>query len=335
MPLNLKALIRFRVINRCLKDFEYSSLEDLQSACARALGVNNLHPRTIEGDIHEMRHNKLLGYNAPIEFDRYRKMYYYDDDNYSIDKLPLQNDEINSILVAAKLLDQLKGVEIFSHFSASARKIAEIADIYRQFDETTLKNAIEFEKAFETRGTEYISPVVDAIKEKYALNLKYKSFTSETVSETLVHPYLIKEYRNRWYMVGLNSRNSGIRTYCLDRFQEKPEKALNVPFLETGFNPKTYFANVIGITVPEDEAVEIEISFSENQANYITTQPLHKSQEKIREEDERIVFRYRLKPNFEFLSYIMGLGKEAEVLSPKSIRTKIRKMYAEAGERYK
>ena len=335
MPLNLNALIRFRAINRRLIDYPYSSLEDLKSACESALDIVPLHERTIHGDIHDMRHNEFLGYFAPIGFDRYRKMYYYSDRNYSIDKLPLNNDEINSILVAAKLLEQLSGVEIFSQFSGSARKIAEVADIYRQYDETTLKNAIEFEKAYQTKGTEYIGPVVDAIKNRYALNLKYKPFNSERVRETIVHPYLIKEYRNRWYLIGSSSRNNGIRTYCLDRFEEKPERNMRVPFLETNFNPKTYFADVIGVTVSNGIAIDIEVAFSEHQANYIITQPLHKSQERVNDENGRIVFRYRLVPNFEFLFYIMGMGKEAEVLRPKSIRTKIRKMHEAAGEKYK
>lgn len=334
MPLNLHALIRYRAINRCLIDFPYSSFEHLKSACERALSVK-LHPRTIHGDIADMRHNELLGYFAPIEFDNYRRMYYYNDNSYSIDKLPLREEEINSICVAARLLDQFRGVEIFSQFSGSVRKIAEVANIYREYDETTFRNAIEFEKAYETKGTEFISPVVDAIKNKYALNLKYKSFTSDTVNEVVVHPYLLKEYRNRWYMIGLSSRNSDIKTYCLDRFQEKPERNMRVPYYESDFNAKTYFEDVIGITVQSDKPADIDIAFSDLQANYIITQPLHKSQERLKDENGRIVFRYRLVPNFEFLSYIMGLGKEAEVLRPKSIRTKIRKMHEEATEVYK
>jgi predicted DNA-binding transcriptional regulator YafY len=301
------------------------------------LSVRELHPRTIHGDIADMRNNELLGFFAPIAFDINRRMYHYTDRNYSIDKLPLKEEEINSIVVAAKLLDQFRGVEIFSQFSGSVRKIAEVANIYREYDETTFRNAIEFEKAYETKGTEYISPVVDAIKNKYALNLKYKSFTSDTVNEVVVHPYLLKEYRNRWYMVGLSSRNNKIKTYCLDRFQEKPARNMRVPFHETSFNSKTYFGDIFGITVTSAEPaepVEIDIAFSDLQANYIITQPLHKSQERLKDENGRFVFRYKLFPNFEFLSHIMGLGKEAEVLRPKTIRTKIRKMHEEAANRY-
>ena len=110
MPKNKEALIRYRVINRCLKDFEYVTKEKLIQACEKTLDIYPIGERTIDADLHAMRFDNGLGYYAPIKYHRIRKAYYYDDPDYSIDKIPLNEEEIQSLAFVATLLDQFKGV---------------------------------------------------------------------------------------------------------------------------------------------------------------------------------------------------------------------------------
>jgi predicted DNA-binding transcriptional regulator YafY len=334
MPLNYQSLIRFRVINRCLVDREYVTIDEMKRACERALDIYPIGIRTIEGDISMMRKDPLLGYNAPIEYNRYRKAYRYSDDNYSIDNIPLNEEEMNSVIFASRLLDQFRGVEIFRQFTGSVRKIAEAIDVWREFDDETFRTAIDFEKAYETGGTEFMGQVIDAIKNRCAVKLKYRAFTARSGSVSIIHPYLLKEYRNRWYMVGFSERYRKVRTYCLDRFLNL-EKDESIKFIISKFDAKKYYSDVIGISVMNREPLEIDVAFSEIQAQYLFKQPLHSSQQRLADEKGKIVFRFRVVPNYEFISFIMGLGKEAEVLRPKSIRTKIAKRFQESLEKYK
>lgn len=333
MPVNYQALLRYRVINRCLKDFEYSTIAQLKEACKTALSLKEIGDRTIEGDIHDMRFDKLLGYNAPIAYNRFRGAYYYSDPDYSIENIPLSDDEINSMLFAARLLQQYSSIGIFSQFANSARKIAEAVNVFREFHEEPYANAIEFENAVYCGGTEYLGILIKAITGMKAVRLTYRSFTSEKSTENLIHPYLLKEYRNRWYLVGYNVRYNAVRTYCLDRF-EHLETDERVNFLKPDFDAKEYYRNVVGISVLKGKPLDIEIAFSGLQAQYIATQPLHISQRKLRTEKGMHVFGFRLIPNFEFMSYIMGLGKEAVILKPQSLRTRIKKELQAAAGNY-
>lgn len=333
MPVNYQALVRYRVINRRLREFQRSTIGELKQACMDALSIKDMGDRTIEGDIHEMRHNKLLGYNAPIAYDRFRAAYYYSDPGFSIENIPLSNDEINSMLFAARLLEQYSNIGIFSQFADSARKIAEAVSVFREFHEEPYANAIEFENAVYCGGTEHLSQLIKAIIAMKAVRLTYRSFTSEKSTENLIHPYLLKEYRNRWYLVGFNVRYNAVRTYCLDRFEDL-ETDERVNFLKPDFDAKEYYRNVIGISVLNGKPQEIEISFSDLQTQYITTQPLHSSQRKLRLENGMHVFGFRLIPNFEFMSYIMGLGREAVILKPQSLRVKMKKALQAAAENY-
>ena len=97
MPANKNALIRYKTIDRCLRNrFRLWTIDDLTEACSDALyemeGITKgVSVRTVQGDLQIMRSDKL-GYNAPIEvFD---KIYYrYADPNYSINEMPLTEDD--------------------------------------------------------------------------------------------------------------------------------------------------------------------------------------------------------------------------------------------------
>ncbi len=109
MPANKNALIRYKTIDRCLRNrFRLWTIDDLTEACSAALremeGITKgVSVRTVQGDLQMMRSDKL-GYNAPIEvFD---KIYYrYADPNYSINEMPLTEEDCRLLRQAVEMLD--------------------------------------------------------------------------------------------------------------------------------------------------------------------------------------------------------------------------------------
>ena len=109
MPANKNALIRYKTIDRCLRNrYRRWTLDDLVDACSEALydmeGIRKgVCARTVQMDIQIMRSDKL-GYNAPIVV--YDKIYYtYADPDYSITEMPLSMDDCKLIKEAITLLD--------------------------------------------------------------------------------------------------------------------------------------------------------------------------------------------------------------------------------------
>ena len=108
-PANKNALIRYKTIDRCLRNrYRRWTLDDLVDACCDALydmeGIRKgVCARTVQMDIQIMRSDKL-GYNAPIVV--YDKIYYtYADPDYSITEMPLSMDDCKLIKEAITLLD--------------------------------------------------------------------------------------------------------------------------------------------------------------------------------------------------------------------------------------
>ena len=108
MPANKNALIRYKTIDRCLRNrYRRWTIDDLVDACCDALldmeGIQKgVCARTVQMDIQIMRSDKL-GYNAPIVV--YDKIYYtYADPDYSITEMPLSMDDCKLIKEAITLL---------------------------------------------------------------------------------------------------------------------------------------------------------------------------------------------------------------------------------------
>ena len=112
MPVNKNALIRYKTIDRCLRNkYRKWTLDNLVDACSDALydmeGITKgVSTRTVQGDIQIMRSDKL-GYYAPIEvYDN--KYYRYSDPDYSITNTPISEEDYNLIVIAVKTIDDYK-----------------------------------------------------------------------------------------------------------------------------------------------------------------------------------------------------------------------------------
>lgn len=124
MPANKNALIRYRVIDQCLRN-RYKRWTIIRK------GVSL---RTVQSDIQMMRSNKL-GYNAPIEV--YEQKYYrYADPNYSIDKALLEEKDIRLIEKAIALLEREEGQFESSELTLALKQVKKVLLKYFYFRES-------------------------------------------------------------------------------------------------------------------------------------------------------------------------------------------------------
>lgn len=333
MPKNKEALIRYRVINRLLRDYGHVTKEQMIRACETTLDIFPISERTIDADIHAMRYDNGLGYYAPIRYDRYKKVYYYENSGYSIDNIPLNDDEIQSLIFAATLLDQFKQVEIFSKFTGSVQKIIDAVNIHRAREKEETLDFIDFEKVPFFKGSDYLNALVRAIRQRKVLQITYRAFYSEKDHHHDIHPYLLKEYRNRWYLIGLHDYFREIRTYGLDRIVSITENT-EMEYIDNHFSPERFFRNSIGIfSVPEEPPV-IVLRFNRESAQYFITQPIHESQIVLDESEDSVTFSIRVHPTAELIQLILGWGREVEVMEPADLRDTILDVSREVVRKY-
>lgn len=324
MPTNRNALIRYKTIDKCLQNrFRKWTLENLIEAVSEALyeyeGIDKgISKRTIQSDIQIMRSDKL-GYNAPIVVVD-KKYYTYDDPKYSITNIPLTNQDLSHLTEAVEFLKQFQG---FSHFKALGGMVQKLEDhIYAS--QQKKHSVIDFDTNPNLKGLEFLDQIYQAIIKKQVLKVSYQSFDSKQPSEVEFHPYLLKEYDNRWYMLGRKGGQPKIINYALDRIKHLEVLSQKYYLENESFDPESYYKDVIGVTIRNDmEREKILFKVDKRNAQYLTTKPIHFSQRLVSSDLEDVTFSLDLKINFEIERIFLGFGKDLEIIEPKHLRDTI------------
>jgi len=335
MSTNKHALIRYRVIDKCLRQTDRAwNWKSLSEACAveieKVTGkATTLSERTIKGDLQSMRHNEALGYFAPIEYDRAEKSYYYSNRQYSITEAPLNRSDSDELKNAIGLLRQFTG---FQHLEGIGNIIQKLELLAYESTSTT-DNIVHLAQPAEIPGQKWLDKLYEAIKDQKALAMTYKPFDKDA-SGFVISPYLLKEYDNRWYLYAKNHKKSVLRTYGLERITElKPTLQEYLPAEE--FDPERYFEDIIGVTLEPDKKTEkIILEVYGTTRNYILTKPLHKTQKLVEESTNKVVIELSLIPNYELESLLLSFGEQLKVVKPKALATRLAKRLSAAAEKY-
>ncbi|MDA7743491.1 WYL domain-containing protein [Flavobacteriales bacterium] len=324
MPANKYALIRYRTIDRCLTNpgAPFPTKEELRTACEEALygsEGDRISISTIEKDLNAMRNDGALGYYAPIIYHRDERGYHYEDEDFSIDNLQLNPEELESIRFAARTLVQFKNVPVFSQFGQAIGKIDDRLRMAPNLDTRNLDAVVQFESAPATRGSELLMPILENIQSKKMLRMSYKKFQSDRAKEVSLHPYLLKEYRNRWYVIGWNPERSAYRTYGLDRIQELHDTQESFS-VRSDFNPDDFFLHSFGISKIAEAPCDVKIRCSQLEFEYLAAQPVHRSQRLTEIGPGSYELHLHVLLTFELIQFLLGLGSAVEVIEPKDLR---------------
>lgn len=335
MPANKNALIRYKTIDNCLRNrYRRWTLNDIVDACSEALyekeGISKgVSVRTVQSDIQMMRSNKL-GYNAPIEvYDH--KFYRYADPNYSITNMPLSQNDYEVMQETIDMLRQLEDFEQFAEMSDILSRLQDKLAVTRQHR----KPLIHFDSVPDLKGIRLLNPLYNYIAKQQTLRITYQSFSARQPHEFILCPYLLKEFRNRWFLFGCRQSDLILFNLALDRIisVEPSDK----PFRENPqFDSEHFFDDVIGVSKNlHNTPRTIRFWASPEQSKYISTKPLHPSQRLVRHnKDGSNVFEIDVVINYELYSVFMSYGPGVKILSPPQVFTYMRDHLRKAANYY-
>src|SRR5690606_5002876 len=92
------AYARYRLIDSRLtnKSLKPPTLDEIVEYVCEKLDMD-VSVSSIQKDIYAMRYDTNLGFEAPIEFDRYSRGYVYTEPDYSISKMPVSADDLKGL----------------------------------------------------------------------------------------------------------------------------------------------------------------------------------------------------------------------------------------------
>jgi len=336
MAMNKNALIRYKTIDKCLQNRSRKwTLNDLIDACSDALyeyeGKDCLvSKRTVQLDLQVMRGDKL-GYNAPIESYE-RKYYRYSDEDYTITDIPLTQIDMDILTESVEMLSQFKDFSLFSELNGVIQKLED--KIYRESEDKA--PIIHMEKNDQLRGLVHLDVLYQAILKRVVLKLTYQSYKARQPNEFLFHGYILKEFNNRWFLVGCREGNFKIVTLALDRIHNI-DYDLHAEYKKNKrFNADKYYHNTYGVTVLNDSSIyDIVFYVDAVNAPYIISKPFHHSQEIVEEyKNGSAMLKIRVHHNFEIERKILGYGDAIEVIKPRKLRNRLRKNIENALNNY-
>lgn len=326
MAIHKLALIRYKTLDECFRNkYRKWTLEDLVNKVSETLyeaeGIDSgASKRTIQADIQVMRSSKL-GYNAPI-IVREKKYYCYEDPSFSITKNPVNKADIMKMKEVVGILKQFSGFSYFDAFNEMVTRLESHVNQSAQQGET----CIQFEQNPLLKGLEHLNPLYQAVFQQKSLLIEYQSFKAKHAAQQIYYPYLLKEYRNRWFLIAREKRHAQLITLALDRiisFQQLPYEPF-VPYKGIPF--ERYFSDLLGVTKSErDRAFKVILEVDAANAPYVKTKPIHPSQTILKEDAQSIILRLDVVLNFELEKELLAFGECLKVLAPRALQNRIKK----------
>ncbi|PWG78017.1 helix-turn-helix transcriptional regulator [Pararcticibacter amylolyticus] len=335
MAVNKNAQTRYHVLDKCFANpVKKYFIEDLLKCVnERLLEIDpdsrGIKRRQLLEDIRYMESSE--GWSAPIDHipDGKRVYYRYSDKNFSIDNQPLNQAEIEQLRDAMRLLTRFQGLPQFEWVHELGPKLEQAFLL-----ENESAPIISFDSNSYLKGIELLAPLFHHILYKNPLCISYQSYKSDHARDFIIHPYYLKQYNNRWFLLGLNDALNKITILALDRILGiSEEDIVFIPNTEYDFNE--YFEDVIGVTIVEgSEPVTVVLQFPPRAAPYVLSKPLHGSQKRISNDESGLVVSLEVIPNFELESLILSFGETVKVLEPADLKERIKERLMEALKGY-
>lgn len=332
MPVNKSAHDRYLIIDKCLqRRNRVWTIKDLLEAVAdeyREAGSDGVCERTLKGDLHHMKN--LNGYNAPIKYSR-QLGYHYTRPGFSIRNTPLTSADLLILHQSLHPLKALRGLGLADELNQLIRRLEQ----HLPSSTEAIRPVLQLEAVPDYTGTEHLNRLYKAISDKTALRIEYQPYRAHKARVEDVHPYLLKTFNGRWYLIAQNeAKGDQLQNYALDRIKSVNDS-------QSDFRPSkvelgTYFSSLIGVTIPQkNPGIEtVRLHISSGRAPYVLTRAIHSSQIVLRDTDTGLEIELRLIINQEFKTRLLSYGPDLQVLSPSSLRNSIRKLFKKALANY-
>ena len=201
-------------------------------------------------------------------------------------------------------------------------------------DYKTLSNYIHISSTnAQLHGIHYLRNLLEATRSRRTIEFEHFNFWTKKITHYIINPYLLKEYQNRWYVVGTIKNSNTVRTFGIDRIQELKLHTKSFKVNES-LNIKDRFDEIIGVTYDVNKMEMVKLEFTEFQAKYIETQPIHHTQQ-LQRHDDKIVATMFVIPNHELIQRILMYGSNVKVNEPLWLKEKIKDELKKAIKAYK
>lgn len=322
MPITRSAFQRYRIIDEIISRYPRQfSKQRLFEVCQDKCGIRSMS--SLEKDIQRLRED----HDAPIAYDKRRNGYYYTDPQFRLLRLMLSPDDMEALDYAREVLTATQGASVAGELANALQRVRQSLDIIREVkSEPLMRRIVYVEERVLGGNRQYVPVLIRAINQNRQITFRYHKHeilvgeAPTTEKLRTLHPILLREVADSWYVIGYDEPTGKERTFALDRMSNLDISLdlCNVPpvVLE---NVSELFEHIYGITDSSGPVEEILLSFSPLFGRYVKAKPIHQTQEVVRDTDAECVVRLRLAPNRDLLMHLRSYGEHLTVLQPATL----------------
>jgi predicted DNA-binding transcriptional regulator YafY len=321
MATNKLASLRYLALDRCFSNpGRKYYIEDLIEACNQAIyestgSDDGVKKRQVYDDITFMESEQ--GYAVPLirHRDGRKKFFRYEDTSFTIRKRSVNQAEVEQIAETLAILSRFKGMPQFEWLDEIKIRLESAFGMT-----STTEACVSFQENPYLKGLRYFADLFAAISQKKTLDVSYQGFKQLEPVTLPFHPWYLKQYNNRWFVLGHNETFGDLSILALDRIQAL--EPATFPYLENKSHDfEEYFEDVIGVSFPEDQPVETVLLKIDHQLwPYIESKPLHGSQKVKSRTTDGVIVELKVFLNYELRATLFSYLKGIEVLEPESLR---------------
>ena len=321
MPKTKDYAMREMILDQCLGSGQEYTREELQEEVNRQLEGRDMLPissrTTILQDLQEMNEKfyRMYGRYGIVSEDRNRRRYYrYRDDVQSIYNRELTTEEINKLQEVRRLLQGFKVLPRFDWLDEMSARLD-------QNIKSSQGEIVSFESGTK-RDAKFFMPLFNAIANRQVVTIKYQRFGMEPKLRVL-HPYYLKQYRLRWYLLARIDQKEGICVFSLDRILSL---AVNndVAYVDAGISFTHYFNDIVGVSHPDEGKVEHVVLWVDSWLeNYLRTSPIHISQKLKSMGNDGCTVSLDVMINYELEQELLFYAEHLSVISPSHLQKRL------------
>lgn len=249
--------------------------------------------------------------------DGHRKYYRYHTKGASIKNQPINQEELNLIYDALILLKRFDGVPQFEWLNDLEKRLYTTSKLGDSLD-----SVVSFQHNPYLKGMDlYYKPIFNAIVNKRVIEIIYHPFGRDART-VIVTPYHLKQYNNRWFLIGKHKDKGYLSNFAIDRIEGVKETSKPYIIQPEGIDFKEYFSDIVGVSRSNAPVEEVILKVSDKAIGYIVTKPLHESQSAVTTplEDGYWKITLKVQNNYELRSLLRSFGAQIEVIAPESLR---------------
>jgi hypothetical protein len=170
----------------------------------------------------------------------------------------------------------------------------------------------------------FLTVIIDAMRDNRRMCISYKGYNMSDYQDMFIHPYCLRLFKRRWYIIAYSEYSKGNRLFMLDR--ARSVEVLTDSFtMPEGFDAEEYFNDIYGVRQADrSEMTKVVLKVNANRCDLLRNLPLHPSQKEIETTPEYSIFKVELKPNFDLKQELISYLDALEVLEPVSLRDELR-----------